>query len=65
MPLTRKINFEIEDAQILDENVNSQFADARLRLFSSKINRHNMVCSEEVLKKTADTAYEKPIIFEI
>lgn len=60
-----KILFEIEDAKIVNENPDSQFATAELTIFSSGPNRHNMVCSEETLKKTAPTCYEKPIIFEI
>jgi hypothetical protein len=60
-----KINFEIESAEIISENSDSQFATARMLLFSSGPNRHDLICSEEVLRKTAPSAYEKPIIFEI
>ena len=60
-----RINFEIEEAEILSEESDSQFADARLRLFSSGENLHDMTCTPEVLKKTAFTSYLKPIIFEI
>lgn len=62
--MTKKVLFEIENADIVDENPDSQFAIADLLLFSSGSNRHEMYCSEEVLKQTAPTAYEKPIIFE-
>ena len=60
-----KINFEIEKADLIDSTPSSQFATAKLRLFSSGDNKHNMVCSEETLKRTSTSAYEKPIIFEI
>jgi len=67
MPQTqsRKIVFEVEQADIVDEKQDSQFATAKLRLFSSGKNRNGMFCSEENLIKTADSAYEKPVIFSI
>jgi hypothetical protein len=64
MILTKHINFEIEKAEIIEENPNSQFATAKLLLFSSGVNRHSLTCSEQVLQDTAPSAYEKPIIFE-
>ena len=60
-----KINFEIESAEVIQDNKSSQFATARLRLFSTGPNRHNMTCTEDILKKTASSAYEKPVIFEM
>ena len=41
----------------------SQFATAKIRAFSSDWNRHNMYCSEEVLRNTAETIYYKPLIY--
>lgn len=63
--MTKRIVFDIESADIVEENPDSQFATAKLMLFSSGENRHSMVCSEDVLKETASTAFEKPIIFEV
>lgn len=63
--MSKIVNFEIQDAEILDENIDSQFATARLLVFSSGMNRHDMNCSEEVLRRTAPTIYEKPIIFGV
>lgn len=63
--LTQKINFEIEQAEIIDENPESQFATAKIQAFSSGINKHNMVCSEEVLQNTAPTIFNKPILYSI
>lgn len=61
--MSNKLRFAVEDAEIIDENPESQFAKARILAFSSEKNRHNMVCSEEVLKKTAPTIYNKPILY--
>jgi hypothetical protein len=63
--LSQKINFEIDSGEIIDDPSQSEFATARLRLFSSGENRHGMYCEEEVLQSTAFTAYEKPVIFEV
>jgi hypothetical protein len=61
--VSKKIFFEVEDAQIVDDKNNSQFATARILAFSSGDNRHDMICSEETLRKTAYTLYDKPIIY--
>lgn len=63
--MVRKLKFDIEKADLLDDNLNSQFATAKLLVFSSGKNRHGMICSEDLLKETASSIYEKPIIFEI
>jgi len=62
--LNQKISFEIEKAEILEENEDSQFATARIEAFGSGWNRHSLECSLEILKKTASTIYEKPLIWE-
>jgi hypothetical protein len=63
--LSQKINFEVESGEIIDDPSQSEFATAKLRLFSSGANRHGMYCEEDVLQSTAITAYEKPVVFEI
>lgn len=63
--MSQKINFEIDSGEIIDDPSQSEFATARLRLFSSGENRHGMYCEEDVLQSTAITAYEKPVIFEV
>lgn len=63
--MSRKIKFEIDSGEIIEDPSQSEFATARLRLFSSGENRHGMYCEEDVLQSTAFTAYEKPVIFEI
>lgn len=57
------LNFEVESAEIIEENPNSQFLTAEVHAFSSGINRHEMECSEDVLRETASTIYEKPILY--
>jgi hypothetical protein len=63
--LTKHVDFEIESLEIVDENPDSQFATAKIRAFSSGANRHNMTCSEDVLRKTAPTIYNKPILYTL
>lgn len=63
--MVEKISFAIEDAEIIEDLNNSQFATAKLTLFSSGTNRNGFYCSEEVLRNAATSAYEKPIIFEV
>lgn len=63
--MSQKINFEIDSGEIIEDPSQSEFATARLRLFSSGENRHGMYCEEDVLQSTAFTAYEKPVIFEV
>lgn len=59
------IKFEIEKAEIIEEDTNSQFATAKIRAFSSGPNLHDLVCSENVLQETASTLYNKPILYSI
>ena len=61
----KKINFEIEDASIIQENENSSFSTAKILAFSSGTNRHRIECNPEVLKKTASTIFDKPIIYTL
>lgn len=63
--MNKFINFEIERAEIIEENPDSQFATAKVQAFASDKNRHDMVCSEDVLIKTAPTIYNKPILYSI
>jgi hypothetical protein len=63
--MNKKIYFDIGASKMLDAGNDSQFATAELHVFSSGINRHDMVCSEDVLRKTMATIYEKPIIFMV
>lgn len=60
-----KLYFEVQDAEMLEDDPTSQFASCRIQLFSSGMNLHNMTCPEDVLEKTASSIYNKPILYEI
>ena len=59
-----KLNFAIEDVEVIDDSPDSQFATASIEAFSTGLSLHDTICDEEVLTRTAPTIYEKPIIFE-
>lgn len=59
----KRLNFDIESAEIVDEPFDSQFATARIEAFSTGRSLHDTLCDEETLQRTAPTIYEKPIIF--
>jgi len=63
--VNKKINFAVQDFNIVEEDVDSQFATVEIEAFSSGENRHDLTCPVEVLKATAPTIYEKPIVFEV
>jgi len=58
-----KIKFAVEKFDIIDENPDSRFLTAKIQAFSSGENLHNMTCSEDVLKSTAPTIEDIPIIY--
>lgn len=60
------LNFNIEKFEVDDnQSDDSQFLTARILLFSSGSNLHEMTCSPEILRKTAKTIYNKPILYSI
>ena len=74
--MNRHLKFEIDDIEVLElkggdqalfgrGTEDSQFATAKIRAFSSDWNRHNMYCSEAVLKQTAPTIFYKPLLYVI
>lgn len=60
-----RLNFEIEQSDIIDENPDSQFATAKVKAFSSGESRNDTYCSEESLMATAHTIENKPILYNI
>jgi hypothetical protein len=60
----KKLSFEIENAEIKATS-NSQFAHARIHAFSSNKNRHDMICTDDVLRATATSIYNTPILYSI
>lgn len=63
--MEKHLNFEVEDANIIEENPDSQFATAKVLAFSSGESRNDTYCSEEVLQSTAPSIYNKPILYNI
>ena len=61
----KRINFEIESADIVGENDSSSFATAKIHAFSSGANKHRIECSADNLRKFASTIYHKPILYSI
>ena len=61
----QKVNFDVENFDIVEENSDSQFCTGKILAFSSSKNKHDLVCDEEVLKSTAPTIYNKPILYNI
>jgi len=59
------INFEVESAELIDENPDSRFMTAKIQAFSSGRNRHDLICTETVLEKTAASIYNVPVIYNI
>ena len=62
--MTKKLSFTIEDAKMIDENPNSNFAILDLDFFASGKNLHEMYVSEDTLAKTAGTIKNCPIVWE-
>jgi hypothetical protein len=60
-----RLNFEIEQSDIIDENPDSQFATAKVKAFSSGESRNDTYCSEESLMATAHTIENKPILYNV
>ncbi len=61
--MKEKINFEIENIDLIDENPNSSFSIMSLDFFASGLNRHDMFVSEQTLNEMADTIKLKPIVW--
>lgn len=62
--MNKKLSFAIENAEIIDTIDKSQFALCKIEAFNSGLSKHNTLCSPEVLKNTAPTIFEKPIVFQ-
>lgn len=63
--MAKTLSFAVEGVELLDELSDSQFATAEIEAFSTGDNLHDLICSEETLRKTAHTIFEKPVIFEV
>jgi hypothetical protein len=61
--LDKKISFAVENIALIDEKNESQFATISIDAFASGDNKHNLVVSEETLRKTAPSIYNKPLVW--
>lgn len=61
----KHLSFDVSNAEIVEQEDNSQFITAKINAFSSGPTRNNTTCSPEALKECASTIYEKPILFTI
>lgn len=60
-----RLSFEVENVELTeDQNPDSSFAILSLDFFASGLNKHNMTVSPEVLEKTANTIYNKPVVWK-
>ena len=59
------LRFQVEDAELIEEDASSRFAWARIQAFSSGPNRHDLICDEETLERTAKTIYNTPIMYSV
>jgi hypothetical protein len=62
--LIKKLSFEIENAEMIQENPDSKFALLALDFFASGDNLHDMYVSEETLMRTADTIKNCPLVWK-
>ena len=61
--MTQKLYFSIEDANIISENPDSNFAVLSLDFFASGKNLHDMYVSEDTLIRTAETIKNCPLVW--
>ena len=52
--INRIVNFDIDSAEIINDDPTSQFCIAKIQAFASDKNRHDLFCSEETLKRTSN-----------
>jgi hypothetical protein len=62
--LLKKLSFAIENAEMVRENPDSNFALLALDFFASGDNLHDMYVSEETLLRTADTIKNCPLVWK-
>lgn len=60
--MDKKINFEVNDFQIVEEESNSQFATFECDICRSGNNTHRLVISKEAIHNSAHSAKGKPIL---
>ena len=61
--MIKKLSFDVENAEMIQENPDSKFAILSIDFFASGDNLHDMYVSEETLMRTADTIKNIPLIW--
>lgn len=62
--MLKKLSFDIENVEMIQENPDSKFALLSLDFFASGDNLHDMYVSEETLLKTANTIKNCPLVWK-
>ena len=62
--MAKKISFSVENAEVISENPNSNFAIASLDFFASGDSLNNTYVSEETLMRTAKTIKNCPLVWK-
>jgi hypothetical protein len=62
--LVEKLSFEISNAELIEENPNSNFALLSLDFFASGKNKHDTYVSEETLLGKADSIKNCPVVWK-
>ena len=62
--MNERLSFEVDSVKIVDENPNSSFAILDVSFFSSGLNLHNMIVPESVLDATANTIWNRPLVWK-
>lgn len=62
--MTQKMSFSVENAEMISENPDSNFAVLSLDFFASGENLHDSYVSEETLMRTANTIKNCPIVWK-
>ena len=62
--MIKKLSFAIENAEMIQENPDSNFALLALDFFASGDNLHDMYVSEDTLLRTADTIKNCPLVWK-
>jgi len=61
--LIKKLKFAVENIRFEEDKNDSQFVNVFIDAFASGDNLHHMYVSEKVLRRTAHTLYEKPLVW--
>jgi hypothetical protein len=61
----KHLSFDVNSAEIIDQNDSSQFITAKVNCFSSGETRNNTTCDPEDLKRCASTIFLTPILFTV